>query len=134
LWAFLQAAKSYVVNDPRFGCIGYGCRVENEGDELRVFPNDGVRKRLLIVPDKLEVNLRRGEIKSLTFDRKTSAINLQIEDTTGLVKTVPIAIEGLTPGEYRVRTKSSEVRVRGTEKLAFDVPVEDATSLQISRE
>jgi hypothetical protein len=27
---FLQAAKSYVVNDPSFGWIGYGCRVETK--------------------------------------------------------------------------------------------------------
>ena len=133
MWAFLQAAKSYAVNDPSFGWIGYGCRVENEADEVRVFPKDGVRKRLLIVPDKLQVNLRRGEIKSLNFDRRTSAISLQIEDTTGMVKTVPVTIGGLEPGEYRVRTGSSELRARGSEKLVFEVPVKDAKSLHISR-
>jgi len=133
LWAFLQAAKSYVVNDPSFGWIGYGCRVENEANEVRVFPKDGVRKRLLIVSDKLQVTLRRGQIKSLTFDRRTPAVNLQIEDTTGLVKTVPITIEGLLPGAYQVKTKTTELRVRGSEKLAFEVPVEHAESLQISR-
>jgi hypothetical protein len=42
----------------------------------------------------LQVILRRGKIKSLTFDRRTSAVNLQIEDTTGLVKIVPVTIEG----------------------------------------
>ena len=134
MWAFLQAAKSYVVNDPSFGWIGYGCRVENEANEVRVFPKDGVRKRLLIVPDKLQVTLRRGEIKSLTFDRRTSAVSLQIEDSTGLVKIVPVTIEGLEPGEYRVRTETSELRSWGSEKLGFEVPVEEATSLRISRE
>jgi hypothetical protein len=87
----------------------------------------------LIVPDKLQVILRRGEIKSLTFDRRTSAVNLQIEDTTGMVKSVPVTIEGLEPGEYRVRTENSELRTRGSEKLGFEVPVEEATSLHISR-
>ena len=133
MWAFLQAAKSYVVKDPGFGWIGYGCRVENETDEVRVFPKDSVRKRLFIVPDKLQVILRRGEIKSLTFDRRTSAVNLQIEDTTGLVKIVPVTIEGLEPGEYRVRTMSSEFRAQASKKLGFEVPVEEATSLHISR-
>ena len=133
MWAFMQAAKSYVVNDPSFGWIGYGCRVEDEANEVRVFPKDGVRKRLLIVPNKLQVILRRGEIKSLTFDRVTSAVNLQIEDTTGMVKIVPVTIEGLEPGEYRVRTENSEIRVRGSEQLGFEVPVEEAKSLHISR-
>jgi len=133
LWAFVQAAKSYVVNDPTFGCIGYGCRVKNDANEVRVFPEDGVRKRVLIVPDKLFITLRRGEIKSLTFDRRTSALNLQIEDSTGMVKTVPVTIEGLEPGEYRIRTENSEVRAQGSEKLKFEVPVEDAKSLDISR-
>ena len=133
LWAFVQAAKSYVVNDPIFGWIGYGCRVANETNQVHVLPKDGVRKRLLIVPDKLQVNLRRGEIKSLTFDRRTSALNLQIEDTTGIVKIVPVVIEGLEPGEYRVQTENSELLVRGSEKLEFEVPVEDAGSLHIYR-
>jgi hypothetical protein len=133
LWAFMQAAKSYVVEDPSFGWIGYGCRVENEANELRVFPHDGVRKRLLIVPNKLQVSLRRGEIKSLAFDRTTSALNFEIEDTTGLVKSVPVTIKGLEPGEYRVRSENSELRARGSETLAFEVPVEDAKSLHISR-
>jgi len=49
------------------------------------------------------------------------------------VKIVPVTIEGLEPGEYRVRTENSELRVRGSEKLGFEVPVEDAKSLHISR-
>jgi len=132
LWAFIQATKSYVLYDPSFGWIGYGCQVENETNELRVIPKDGVRKRVLIVPDKVHVSLRRGEIKSLTIDRRTSAVNLQIEDTTGIVKTVPVIIDGLRPGEYRVRTESSELHVRGSETLEFEVPVADAKFLHIS--
>jgi len=132
LWAFLHAAKSYVVNDPSFGWIGYGCRVENEASETRVFPRDGVRKRLLIVPDRLQVTLRRGEIKSLNFDRRTTAVHLQIEDTTGLVKTVPVRIEGLGSGAYIVQTQNSELHVQGSEKLEFEVPVEEAKLLRIS--
>ena len=133
LWAFLQAAKSYVVNDPSFGLIGYGCRVENDDKHVRVVPKDGVRKRVLILPDKVQVTLRRGEIQSLTFDRKTSAVNLQIEDTTGIVKTVPVAIVGLAPGEYRVRTENQEFGAQASDRLEFEVPIEDAKSLHISR-
>ena len=85
----------------------------------------------MIVPDKLHVTLRRGEIESLTFDRRTSALNLKIEDTTGIVKIVPVTIEGLEPGEYRVRTENSELRARASEKLEFEVAVEDAKSVHI---
>jgi hypothetical protein len=133
LWAFLQAAKSYAVNDPSFGWIGYGCGVENEADQIRVFPKDGVRKRLWIVPDKLQVVLERGEIQSLTFNRGSSAVDLEIEDTSGMAKTVPVSIEGLGPGEYRVRTKNSELRVQGAQQLRFEVAVKDAKSLHISK-
>jgi hypothetical protein len=133
LWAFVQAAKSYVVNDPSFGWIGYGCRVENETNQIRVFPKDGVRKRVLIVPDKLHVTLRRGEIEALLFDRRTSALDLQIEDTTGVVKIVPVTIEGLERGEYRVRTENAELRAQASDTLVLEVPVEEAKSLHISR-
>jgi hypothetical protein len=121
------------VNDPSFGWIGYGCGVENEANEIRVFPKDGVRKRVLIVPDKLQVVLERGEIQSLTFNRGSSEVVLQIEDTSGMVKNVPVTIEELEPGEYRVRTKHSELRVRGEETLRFEAAVEEAKSLHISR-
>lgn len=133
LWAFIQAAKSYVVNDPTFGWIGYGCRVENEANQVRVFPKDGVRRRVLVVPDKIHVTLRRGELKCLTLGRQTSGLDLQIEDITGIVKTVPVRIEGLEPGEYRIRTATSELRARASEKMEFEVPLEEAKSLQISR-
>jgi hypothetical protein len=76
----------------------------------------------------------------VTFDRRqgtlysiTDAHNRQIEDTTGLVKSVPVSTEGLEPCEYRVRTERSELRARASEKLEFEVPVEDANSLYISR-
>jgi hypothetical protein len=49
------------------------------------------------------------------------------------LKTVPISIEGLEPGEYRVRTENSEIRGLASGKLEFEVPVEDAKSLHISR-
>jgi hypothetical protein len=133
LWAFIQAAKSYVVNDPSFGWIGYGCRVENETNRVSVFPKDGVRKRVSIVPDKLYVTLRRGEIKSLTFDRGTASLHLQIEDTTGMVKTVPVTVAGLEPGKYRVWSENTELRVPGSDRLEFEVTVQDAKSLHISR-
>lgn len=132
LWAFAQAAKSYVVNDPSFGWAGYGCQVENKTNRLHVVPKDGVRKRLWIVPDNLHVTLRRGEIKSLSFHRETGALDLQIEDSTGIVKVVPISIAGLKPGEYRVRTENSEIRVPASGKLEFEIPVEDAMSLHIA--
>jgi hypothetical protein len=137
LWAFFQGAKSYVVSDQSFGLIGYGCRVENEKDneanEIRVFPKDGVRKRLMIVPEKLQVQVQRGEIKSFIFEREARAVRMEIEDTTGIVKTVPVTIEGLEAGEYRLQTKNSEMQVQASEKLMFEVPVEEAGSLYLRR-
>jgi hypothetical protein len=50
-----------------------------------------------------------------------------------MVKTVPVTIEGLESGEYVVQTENSQLRLRGNEKLEFEVPVEDAKSLHISR-
>ena len=29
LWGFLQATKAYVVKDPTFGLVGYGCEVKS---------------------------------------------------------------------------------------------------------
>jgi hypothetical protein len=40
LWGFLRAAKSYVVHDEAFGRVGFGCRIDECGDQIRAFPRD----------------------------------------------------------------------------------------------
>ena len=45
LWGFLKSSKSYVVKDPTFGEVGFGCKVEATDRALTVYPKDGLQKR-----------------------------------------------------------------------------------------
>jgi hypothetical protein len=102
LWGFLQAAKSYVVNDESFGLIGYGCQVETSAQGVSVVPKDGVRKRVRFIEDKIDVECAQGEITGLTWNKERHALDLQIADPTGLVKTAALAVRGLEAGNYKV--------------------------------
>ena len=133
LWGFLLAARSYVVDDPVFGRLGIGCRAEQHGEELRVFPRDGVRKRVILVADRVRVDASTGQIVSLSFDRAHQALGLVLEDTSGLVKTVRLAITGLPAGRYMVRTGDAETEVGVSGPLRLSAPVGAAAAILVTR-
>ncbi|MDD1762932.1 MAG: DUF5695 domain-containing protein, partial [Methanothrix sp.] len=131
LWGFLRSAKAYVIDDPAFGRVGIGCRIEQNGDELRVVPRDGVRKRLLVAAERLNVTASSGEIAECVFDKRVGRLRLSMEDSTGLVRTVRLDIDGLPTGAYTQRTSgtSRSLDVAGTVHLS--VPIADAASIVI---
>lgn len=133
LWGFVRAAKSYVVDDPTFGTVGFGCLVEESEDRVRVVPKDGIRKRVMLAPDKLSVEAARGEIKWLAFHRATQSLELAMEDTTGIAKTVQMTITGLPPGKYSVKLEDSQSTADADAALTFSAPVEQAGSITISK-
>jgi hypothetical protein len=95
LHAYVLGAQSIVVRDDPFGWIGYGCDVTEQPDgALLVRPDDGVRKRLLIPPIDMELNVDTGEIVSVLVSADRRSVQVSLEDPTGLV---PI-------GRLKVRT------------------------------
>src|SRR6185312_10141584 len=67
LWGFLQAVKAYVVKDPTFGLVGYGCEVKPAAEMTTVAPCDGVRKRVFFDQQKILVEALSGEISELSL-------------------------------------------------------------------
>ena len=102
LWGFLNSAKSYVVQDPSFGLIGYGCRVEASGPLVAVYPRDGVKKRVRFVDQKIDIEVSQGEINQVNLASPGNTIELWMEDSTSVVKNAVITLRGLDGGEYRV--------------------------------
>lgn len=99
---FLLAAKSYVVRDPAFGLIGFGCRVAASKDGVRAFPRDGVRKRLLFAEQKIDLEATQAEFDEVALDTASGALELRMSDASGLVQKAEFAVHGLRPGRYRV--------------------------------
>jgi hypothetical protein len=101
LWGFLQATKAYVVKDPAFGLIGYGCEVMSTSEKVTVIPYDGLRKRVFFAEQKIEVEALAGEINEVSLSR-ADRISLAMTDSTGLAKQAILRVHGLADGKYHI--------------------------------
>jgi hypothetical protein len=133
LWGFLRAAKSYVIEDESFGRVGFGCRVSESANEIRVVPKDGLRKRVMLVSDKLNIEATRGEINVVAFNRASHSLHLEMEDSTGVAKTIQLTIDGMPAGEYALRIRDSESRLQASGAITLSIPVEEATSITLQK-
>ncbi len=126
LWGFLRSAKSYVVKDPSFGLVGYGCRVETAGQALTASPHDGVRKRVRYVDEKIDVEASRGEISRLTLNHGAGSVEIAMTDSTGLVKDAVVAIHGLEKREYKVSYGKTTRRIALDGSVTITAPIAEA--------
>jgi len=111
MYGYFKGAKAYVLNDASFGLIGCGCRVDASGGAVRAVPTDGLKKRLLFVEARIDIEATKGELKSVVLDKTAGVLELETTDTTGLVTSAEVVIKGLEKGEYRiVRGSSIEIR------------------------
>jgi len=131
LWGFLQSSKSYVVKDPTFGDVGFGCKVEATERTLTVYPKDGLRKRLRFVEYGVDVEVMQGQVKTATFDRGKFRLALEISDPSGLARNSAILISGLPAGNYKVTHGGSSRRVTGQAPLMLNVPMPQASHVVI---
>lgn len=133
LWGFVRAAKSYVIQDDLFGAIGFGCRVEMSPGVVKVYPRDGLRKRIRLVEENLDIEVATGEIDFVAFKRGRGSLEIKTGDTTGLVKVVRLTIRGLAKGEYRVTTATAGRQMPVTGALELSFPIEEARAIAIEK-
>lgn len=131
LWGFLKSSKSYVVKDPAFGEVGFGCKVEATDQALTAYPKDGLRKRVRFVEAALDVEVMTGQIKKATFRRGKPGLVLEVSDSTGLAKKTTVSIDGLPSGNYKLAHGGSSRRVSVQGNLRFDVPIREASHIEI---
>jgi hypothetical protein len=132
-FGFLKAAKSYVMRDDSFGLIGCGCRVESSEKEIRVYPRDGLKKRLRFVPQKIDLEATQGEVDQVTISNDGKQCELRLSDSTGVVKKAELEIKGLNTGEYLIRYGSSANRKLVSDVLKLSLPVADAKLIRIEK-
>ncbi|HET7840941.1 MAG TPA: DUF5695 domain-containing protein, partial [Terriglobia bacterium] len=133
LWGFVRAAKSYVIQDDLIGPVGFGCRVEEVTGALKVYPKDGVRKRVRFVEDKIDVEAGTGELKQVTLNQHDGSLEIQTGDSTGLVKTLSLTVRGLSKGEYTIATAAGTGRMTVTGDLELHYPIAKAETIRIQR-
>ncbi|HEV2490722.1 MAG TPA: DUF5695 domain-containing protein [Candidatus Acidoferrales bacterium] len=133
LWGFLKAAKSYVLKDEAFGLIGCGCEVETSGESIIVRPRDGLKKRIRFMEEGIDWEATQGEINQLIFSTSPYAIELQMGDSTGNVKTAAVNLRGLPKGDYRIRYGRTAKKITSDGTLTASAPIRDARRLRIEK-
>ncbi len=132
-FGFLKAVKSYVMQDDSFGLIGCGCRVESSDKEIRVYPQDGLKKRLRFVSTKIDLEATQAEIDQVTMSDDGKQWELRLSDSTGVVKKAELEIKGLEKGEYLIRYGNSTNRKLVSDVLKLSLPIADAKLIRIER-
>jgi hypothetical protein len=133
LWGFLRSAKSYVVKDPSFGEVGFGCQVETTEEATTVHPKDGVRQRVHFSETGVDIAVAQGEISEVSADRDGRFLRLQIGDSAGFAKKAEISIRGLRGGDYRIRYSGSTHTAHSDTSLDFTVPMDAAGHIEVER-
>jgi hypothetical protein len=133
MWAFLRGAKAYVFRDATFGLIGLDCGVEAAAGAVTATPRDGVRKRLRFVEEKIDLEASSGEFEKVVMRGEGAELELQMGDSTGLAKTAAVAIRGLAPGDYEVRSEGKAEHVKVADVMRVRVPMGTAKRITIGR-
>jgi hypothetical protein len=133
MWAFLRGAKAHVIDDSTFGVTGLGCQAAESGGEIVVVPNDGVRKRIRFVTRKIDLRASSGEFEKVTLGREGSSLRLEMGDSTGLVKTARVTVQGLDPGQYDVQYQGRQERVTVGDALHVQAPITAAGRIEIHK-
>jgi hypothetical protein len=134
-YGYFKAAKSYVVRDPAFGWVGYGCDVEADDTSMVIRPWDGLRKRVRIVSDEQEtpdvdLEATTGEIKVLTFDQNTRAVTLTLVDSTGILKEALIRIIDGPVGDLVCEPEGRVTRQPGSDARFIVVPLNKSVTIR----
>ena len=128
----IRTAATVVANDPVFGLVALGGKLEDKGDRIEVVPRDGLRVRfhLMASPERrLHVEFEKGRLakeKAVVIKRDLSEIILQVEagGEDGRAKIggtkmaeVELVVSGLGLGlEYKAYDRAGQ-EIRG-ERLA----------------
>jgi len=83
-FGFLKATKSWVMEDEWFRLIGCGCRVESAERKIEAYPQDGLRKRLRFVPQKVDIEVTQGELDKVILGEDGHGMELHLSDSTEL--------------------------------------------------
>ncbi len=132
-FGFLKAAKAYVIHDDSFGLIGCGCRVESSTEKIRVYPHDGLRKRLRFVSQAIDIEVAQGEIDWASIIDAGGEIGLSLSDSTHVVKKAELEIKGLAKGDYTVHYGSSANRISVSDTLRLSLPIAEAKLIGIKK-
>ena len=129
LYGNLDMLKSYLVRDPDFGLVGYGCAVAETEDAYTLIPQDGLGVRAAFVPLGVSLETVKARIERATLTKDLRRLELVLSKPSQHAECARISIRGLVSGSYRC----SAGKVKIGNQIEWDVPyVEGQTSLTLT--
>ncbi len=118
LYGNLSILKSYLVQDPDFGLVGYGCAVSEMADDYTLVPQDGLGVRVAFVPLGVSVETVKARIEKATLTKDLRQLELVLSKPSKHAECAHISVRGLPSGAYR----GSVGRVEISEQVEWEVP------------
>ena len=118
LYGNLSMLKSYLVQDPDFGLIGYGCAVSETADDYTLTPQDGLGVRSSFVPLGIALETIKARIERATLTKDLRRLELVISKPSKHANCAHISIRGMPPDAYQCSTG----KIKHHKHLEWDIP------------
>jgi len=132
LWGSLQGLGAYLVHDPHFGVIGFGCDVSTSGG-YTIVPKDGLFKRAFFQPVAIGVDIDVGRLTKVATTSDGAKVWVAFTVDQWFEKKTTVTVTGLRPGPYRVTAndKAEEIRVEEAALVLPPIETKGGTNLVV---
>jgi len=115
LFASIQGMASYVIDDPDFGVVGYGCDIVRTSGKMTIVPRDGLRRRIVDGVNRMSVSVPNGMINEMTVHaggRVTVEVTPVFERQAELIAEA----ESVDDAVFELRLRGARPRIRTISK------------------
>ena len=109
LYGNLSMLKSYLVQDPDFGLVGYGCDVAETDDDYTLIPKDGLGVRATFVPLGVTLETVTARIEQVVITKDLRRLELVLSKPSEYTERAHISIRGMPAGSYQCSTGKIEI-------------------------
>ena len=121
LYGNLSMLKSYLVQDPDFGCIGYGCAVSETTDAYTLIPQDGLGVRGAFVPLGVTLETVKARIEKATLTKDLRRLEIVLSKPSMHAECAHISIRGMASETYQC----SAGQVKVGKQIEWSIPYPD---------
>jgi len=87
----------------------------------------------MLLEENIDIEAVKGEIKSLVFNHNDYSLELHLSDSTQLVDSAEVIIQGLSPGKYELCYVGNSKSLVVSDDLKIEVPMSAAGQVIIKR-
>ncbi len=123
-YGYARNAGAYVLKDPEFGWLGFGCNVRERQGDVEIVPRDAFRRNVFLGPIHVRLTLEAGTFESVTYEPGSGAVRVTLSAATPDTHIARLRIErtGMAlQGGHRYRLAPTHPLVRE----AYEIPLTD---------